>query len=424
MIATLRQRNFALLWFGGFISVIGDWVLLVGLPIYVFLLTHSVLASSIQLLAGNIPGVLLGSLAGVFADRWSYKRTMVVTNLLLALALLPLLLVHSADRVWIVYVVAFVEESISQFFTPAQNALLPTLVPKEHLVSANALNSLSQNAARLIGPASGGIIAGLFGLTGMVLVDAASFVLASGLIACISIVTSTYKTTPPLSAVETKALASVRREWTDGLRMIRRERTLVVLLSAFAIMGLGEGVMGTLYPIFVYRVLHGGTLQIGELMSSQAVGALMGGVLVGWAGTRITSRWMLGLSAVLFGLLDLAIFNTPALFPFFWLSVTLFILVGVPGIAIRTGMYTLMQEKTADSYRGRVFGVLNTIFGLFFLIGAIVAGIITDRLGLVMVLNLQSAGYILAGILLVTLLPQWSNQQAEEASVPVAKDRI
>jgi MFS family permease len=406
MIAILRQRNFALFWFGGFVSLIGDWVLRVGLPIYVFLLTRSILATSIQLLAGNIPDVLLGSLAGVFADRWSYKRTMIVTNILLAVALLPLLLVHTADRIWIVYVVAFVEESISLFFTPAQNALLPTLIEKEHLVSANALNSLSQNAARLIGPASGGIIAGLFGLTGMILVDAASFGIAGALIACISSVTSTATSELPLSIVEAKAITNVRQEWIDGLRMIRSERTLVVLLGTFAIMGLGEGVMGTLYPIFVYRVLHGGTLQIGELMSAQAAGALIGGVLVGWAGKLITSRWILGLSAILFGLLDLAIFNTPALFPFFWLSIALFILVGVPGIAIQTGMFALMQEKAPDSYRGRIFGVLNTILGLFFLIGAITAGIITDRLGLVTVLNLQGTGYIIAGILLITLLPR------------------
>lgn len=406
MIATLRQRNFALLWFGGFISIIGDWVLKVGLPIYVFLLTHSILVTSIQLLAGNVPDVLLGSLAGVFADRWSYKRTMIVTNLLLATVLLPLLSVHNADRVWIVYVVAFVEESISLFFRPAQNALLPMLVKKEHLVSANALNSLSQNAARLIGPACGGIIAGLLGLTGIVLADAASFVIAGVLIACISIVTSTNRTTPeiPLSIVEARDMTSVRQEWIDGLRMIRRERTLVVLLSTFAIMGLGEGVMSTLYPIFVYRVLHGGTLQIGELMSSQAVGALIGGGLVGWAGKRITSRWILGLSAILFGFIDLAIFNTPAFFPFFWLSIILFIIVGVPGISIQTGMFTLIQEKASDSYRGRIFGVLNTVIGLFFLTGAIVAGAITDRLGVVTVLNLQGAGYIVAGIVMIILL--------------------
>jgi MFS family permease len=110
----------------------------------VYLLTRSVLAAS-------IPNIVLGSIAGVFVDRWDRKRTMVITSLLLALALLPLplLLVRTADRVWIIYLVAFGEACLQQFFIPAQSTLLPTLVGEEHLVQANSLNSLSSNFARL-----------------------------------------------------------------------------------------------------------------------------------------------------------------------------------------------------------------------------------------------------------------------------------
>src|SRR5215469_10845342 len=186
MIATLRKRNFALLWLATLISRAGDWVLLVGLPIYVYVLTHSVLAISITLVAAFLPQIALGSVAGVLVDRWDRKQIMVISNLLLALALLPLLLVRTPDRVWIIYVVAFVETSLEQFFTPAENALLPALVGEEHLVPANSLNSLVQNLSRLLGPALGGLVAAAFGLLGIVVADALSFVLAAGLIAAIS----------------------------------------------------------------------------------------------------------------------------------------------------------------------------------------------------------------------------------------------
>src|SRR5215469_18054519 len=96
---TLRRRDFALLWSGGLISVTGDWVLIIGLPIYVLILSHSVLATSIILISGRIPSLLLGPLAGVFVDRWNRKRIMVVGNVLSALALLPLLLVTVDDRI-------------------------------------------------------------------------------------------------------------------------------------------------------------------------------------------------------------------------------------------------------------------------------------------------------------------------------------
>lgn len=85
MIATLRNRNFALLWLATLISRAGDWVLLVGLPIYVYLLTHSVLAISITLVAAFLPQIVLGSVAGVLVDRWDRKQIMVVSNLLLAI---------------------------------------------------------------------------------------------------------------------------------------------------------------------------------------------------------------------------------------------------------------------------------------------------------------------------------------------------
>src|SRR5262245_15580007 len=103
MIALLRQRNFALLWFGGLISMMGDWMLWIALPIYVYQLSGSALATSVALICRILPRLLLGSMAGVFVDRWDRRRTMVITNLLLAVGLLPLLLVQSVEWLWLVY---------------------------------------------------------------------------------------------------------------------------------------------------------------------------------------------------------------------------------------------------------------------------------------------------------------------------------
>ena len=153
MFKALRNGNFARLWTGGLISQAGDWVLLIGLPIYVYILTRSLLATSITFAAGIVPQIALGSVAGVFVDRWNRKWTLVVANLLLAVALLPLALVRTPDHVWIVYVVIFAETCFEQFTVPAQNALLPALVSEEQLVPANALNALSSNLSRLVGPA-------------------------------------------------------------------------------------------------------------------------------------------------------------------------------------------------------------------------------------------------------------------------------
>ncbi len=142
MFGLLRQRNFSLLWFGQLLSLVGDWVLLVALPFYVYDLTGSALLTGVMWMVESLPRLLLGSLAGVFVDRWDRRRTMIVADLTRALILLPLLLVHSHEWLWVIYVVAFLESVISQFFAPAKGAIIPRLVSEKDLMAANSLNAM------------------------------------------------------------------------------------------------------------------------------------------------------------------------------------------------------------------------------------------------------------------------------------------
>lgn len=405
MLATLRQRNFGLLWSAGLISLAGDWMLRIALPIYVYQLTGSALATSTMLIAAMLPDLLFGSIAGVFVDRWDRKRTMVICNLLLAIGLLPLLVVRSTEQLWLLYLVAFYESTIERFFGPAENALLPQLVGEDQLVAANSLNSLNNNLARLIGSALGGIVAGLFGVVGVALIDAATFLLAAALIALIS---GTFK---PLKspadddpASVGQAWAAVPREWLAGLQLIRRQRVVTILFALIAITSLGEGVFAVLFVVFVNRILGGGAQEIGWLMSAQAVGGMIGGLLVGWIGNKASSIALIGLGALAFGLIDLAIFNYPTFFPGFTPALVLFVAVGIPGVAMMTGMNTLLQSVVADEYRGRIFGTYGMTGALLALIGATLAGTLGDRIGTVTLLNIQGGVYVVAGLLVPILL--------------------
>ena len=114
------HRDLRLVLSAGLVSMVGDWILRIGLVYHVFVLTNSTVVSAILMLSSFVPQLLLGSVAGVFVDRWDRRRTMVVTNLLLAVGLLPLLLVHDASRVWVVFIVLFYESSVAQFFVPAE----------------------------------------------------------------------------------------------------------------------------------------------------------------------------------------------------------------------------------------------------------------------------------------------------------------
>src|SRR5579859_6450266 len=103
--AALGDRGAAWLLGAGLVSLTGDWVLRVGLGYWVYALTGSTVATAMTLLASFIPQTLVGSVAGVFVDRWSPRATMVISNLALATGLLPLLLVRSPGASWIVFLV-------------------------------------------------------------------------------------------------------------------------------------------------------------------------------------------------------------------------------------------------------------------------------------------------------------------------------
>jgi MFS family permease len=170
----LRRRDFRRVWISGLASMTGDWVTFTGLPLVVYDLTGSTLATGAMFLAGLVPRIAFGSLAGVLVDRWDRRRILIGANLAHALFLLPLLAVHSESQLWIVYVVAFVQATLGQLVDPAEGALLPRLVERDELVAANALNGLNNNLARLIGPMVGGVTVQAFGLQGIVVIDTVS----------------------------------------------------------------------------------------------------------------------------------------------------------------------------------------------------------------------------------------------------------
>ena len=397
MLTVLRRRDFALLWFAGLVSLTGDWMLIVALPITVYQLTGSALATGGVLIANKLSALLLGSVAGVFVDRWDRKRTMVVANLVRAPVLLLLVAVDSAERVWIVYVVAATVSAVGQFFRPAENALLPRLVGQEDLVPANALNALNDNLSRLAGPALGGLVALWFGLGGVVAVDAASYLVAAGMIAAIATSTRPDRTPPPDTTVVAATGAVVWREWLAGLRLIRDNPVLRVVFGVFAVASLGEGVMQTAFWIYIDQALGGGTREAGWLLSAQAAGGLVGAVVIGaWAKTQPPVS-LLGWGAIGVGLIDLMIFNYPAFVAGIWLGLVLMAVDGVAATAFGTGYTTALQAEAADAYRGRVFGALGATSALFMISGAAIAGLATERLGAVAVLTIDSLGYAAAG---------------------------
>lgn len=409
MLATLRNRNFALLWLGGLISFVGDWALFIALPVFVYELTGSTLATGGMFIAQTLPRLLLGSIAGVFVDRWDRRWTMIAANLLCAAALLLLLPVRSPADLWLVYMAAFLQTSISLFFQPAEAALVPRLVGEEHLLPANALIALNWELTRLIAPPLGGLLMALSGLGSVIALDCASFLLAALMILLVA---------PPAEAAPAPTPANpsrgaaawrmVWRELAEGLALVRRERLIASIFAITATAMVAEGIINVLGFPWLKQVLHGGALERGWMASAQAIGGLLGGLLIGRVARDIRPAQLIGVSGILLGLLSLAYINVAALpiVPSLALpaALSLKMLMGVPIMGMFVSVDTLLQQHVDDRYRGRIFGAYGAASGLAVLLGQSVASVMGDRAGIVTVLDGVGTMYILAGVLALLLL--------------------
>jgi MFS family permease len=401
MLATLRQRNFLLLWCGGLISMMGDWVLFIGLSANVYQLTRSTLATGITLISQTVPGVLLGPVAGVFADWWNRRRIMLAGNLLQALALIPLLAVHARGDVWIIYLVGFVGSGIGRFVVPAESALLPTLVGETHLVPANALNTLNKDFARLIGPAVGGAAVGFSGLTGVALLDSSSFLAAAGMIARVRIPAGRpLPRNPNWRSTVSNAWTRVWRDWRDGATIVVTNGFVRGVFLVIAAAALADAVAGPLWVAFVYKVLHKGAVEYGWLSPAQGVGGIVGSFLLARLGTRLALPRLIAFSAGVIGLVELVMFNTASL-P---ITLVLAPVGGAAVVGVYTVLYTLLQTEVEDRYRGRVFGAYDATGALLGLVGMACAGALADVVNVLVLLNVSACLYLVCGIVAWTAL--------------------
>jgi predicted MFS family arabinose efflux permease len=415
--ALLRRRDVGLLWAGGLISETGDWFLLVGLPVWVLQVTGSSLVTATVFLVGLLPSLVVGPLAGVLVDRWDHRRTLVAVSLAQAAFLLPLLAVDGRDRLWIVYLVMAAEAVLGQLNDPARNALVPALVGSDDLVGANALIGVNGNLARLVGSPLGGVLVEVAGLPGLVLGDAASFLLGAVLIAMVR---------PRREAeprrVEAPAFVG---EWVDGLRVTVGDRGLRWGLVVDGLAALAQGIFMVLFVLFVTRELGGDGAEVGLLRGVQAIGGLVGGVLVVGLARRLEPGRLLAASLLVFGLIDLAIWNGPLLTTAGWLYLGLFMAAGIPGIGFLTGLTSLVQRRTPEAYLGRVFATFLGSFNGLMALGMLLAGLLGDAVGVVAVLNGQAVLYLLAGVLAVATLGRRERRAAyprvsKRARMPLA----
>lgn len=300
VLAPLARRDFALLWSGTSLSLVGDGIYAVAIAWQVYELSNAAGALAAVMLAWTIPQLVLFAAAGVVADRRDRRRLLIGADLVRAVAIgaLGALSLAGALELWMAIAAVAVYGVAEAFAAPAFMALVPQVVPRDELVAANALeHSARPLALRLAGPAVGGAVVAGAGAGGALVVDALTFLGSAGAIALMR----------GGAGVERPARArgAWRAELADGARYVREHAWLWTTLAAAAIGLLGfYGPVTVLVPWVVKNGLGAGAGELGLILGAGGAGALVAAVAVGQAGLPgsplrvVYGSWALGALAI------------------------------------------------------------------------------------------------------------------------------
>jgi len=357
------NRGFRRLWLAGVISQLGNWFNYIAIFVLLTRLTGSGQAVSWFLISKFLPTAILGPAAGILADRLPRKLIMVSSDLLRAGIVLAFLLVRRPELVWLVYLLAFIQESIWTFFDPARQASVPNLCRPEELNVANALSGATWSIMLAFGAALGGLVTALVGWRIAIVVDSVTFLISASLL-------STIELPPPPAGRERPAGwrgYTGMHELLEGIAYVKGERDVAALLLVKSGWALSGGVL-VLLTWFGEKVFSGFGAGSGSgiLYACRGLGAAIGPILA-WrllGDSRAGMYRAIGLSFFVAAGAYLLFSQAGYLF-----TGAIFVLLGHLGGSVQWVFSTnLLQRTVPDRFRGRVFAadmaLLTTVLSL------------------------------------------------------------
>ncbi len=366
---------FSSLWVGNLISLFGDRVHQVALAFLVLGITGSPLAVAATFISATLPNLILGPLAGTLVDRWNQKDVLIVSDILRAAAVL-LIPIAAIVNVFLVFPLVFAITTVSVFFRPAKDAVLPRIVAEDQLVAANSVRWLGETLADIVGYPLAGLFATFLGaaLPLAFWFDAVTYLASALLVAAIAV--------PPAPRSEESAAGEgVLAELRAGWRFLRGQQVLLANTIQGVTGQVALGVVLVITPIYAAVVIapNGGPDEktaYALLETAVGLGNLVAGFVIGLIGARIAKGRMViagfiidGLSLAALGLVG----GLPA-------ALALMVGSGIGNMVYVIPSQTLFQQLTPPDMMGRVLGFrFAAVFGAMTLamgVGGIVATII------------------------------------------------
>ena len=358
-----RYRDFRLMWIGACTSSIGTWMQIVAQGWLIYRISHSAFYLSLDQFLGGIPIFLFSLIGGVVADRMERRRILLVSQYVQMASASTLTILVAAGllgtHVWPILCLSFVSGLAQAFGGPAYQALIPTLVEKEDMPNAIALNSIQFNLAVVVGPALAGLTLARLGEKWCFGLNSLSFLAP---IISLSIITTRF--------LPQKTTESILSSLKQGIQFVRKQPSMAALIVlAFCMTGLSAP-MRTYFPVFVRDIFHRGPQTYGNLLTLMGLGSIGGSLMIAGVG-HMGKRGRVALAAILCLGAAIAGFSLSRSLP---LGGAMLVLAGVSMMAAFASVSSLVQLITTDDMRGRVMSVYNVAFRGGMPMGNLLAG--------------------------------------------------
>lgn len=356
---------------GNIISLIGTWMQRISVGYLTWELTHSATWLGLMAMADLFPTVIVGPFAGVMADRWSRYRLLVVTQILGFVQAAALAVLYEMDvlDVLVMFAITLALGVVAAIAQPARLAMISSMVPRSQLGAAVAVNAISFNLARFLGPAASGFLISTAGITWAFVANALSYAV---FVFALRRMPRAMRDTPLAAA------GGFGRELAEGILFVFRHRATAAVLAVMVVSGLFSRPLIELLPAFSGGVFSGGASALAALTSSIGIGAVLGGSWISSrpAGGPLTPTMLvtaLGgtIGVVVFTAVDSLLFAVP-------------IIVAIGFCWVCTGIcaQTLLQLGAPEAMRGRVLSLYGLVLKAAPAIGAVIAGALSDSFGL------------------------------------------
>lgn len=431
-LAVLRNRPFLLLWLSQLATQVGGNMVLYGLTVVVLEATSLSSAVSALFLTFLVPAVLFSAVAGVYVDRLDRRWVLIITNALRAVVLVGIWAV--GGDLTLILILNIVLSTLTTFFAPAEAAMIPTLVPREQLISANGLFTLTLNGAFALGYALlGPLIVSISGRPEPVILIVAGLY-AIGAVFCITLPADPPGAVKPESPLETaleagEAVGSTLGQLRDGIAYIRNDPGILWSLIYLGIAASLVGVIGVLGPSFAEDTLGLDTTALIVVVLPLGMGIVTGVLLLNAYGRylprrRVIEGGLIVLGVLLFSLtmsgpMSRMIAGTEVLgasqqTSLIALVVAIAFFAGVAYGVVAIASQTQLQEDIPGEVRGRVFGVLNMLVSVASFLPIILVGPISDLVGPTQVILAVAILVFISG--LVSILTRGPLRPAEETA--------